>query len=332
MKLSIIVPVYNTDSSILERCLLSLLGLKGFKYEILIINDGSSDKFSNDYDLLIKKIGSSAIKYYYKKNGGVSSARNFGIEKSCGKYIMFVDSDDILYSENFDSKDLLLNYDIIIYKMSVIANVISNKNGLLESSKPINTQEALEYYVDGKIDSSWAKLYKKEFLFNKKIKFMTSLIQGEDAIFNLDLISSGATIYYKNSNIYGYYLDINTLSNRWINNPDKMFKNYCYLMSRKYDVIKQFNDNIKCKKVEQMVESIIDGVFSKLLELSVDFKKYKNVINDLSDIIKQIDIKKYNFNYSTKIKYFLIKNNNKRLISFISRIRKIYLKYLKRDY
>ena len=91
MKVSVIVPVYNTYDY-LNKCLDSLVNQSFKDYEIIIVNDGSTD----DSEKIIKKYQKkySNIKYYYKENGGLSSARNYGIKYANGDYIAFVDSDD----------------------------------------------------------------------------------------------------------------------------------------------------------------------------------------------------------------------------------------------
>ena len=93
MKLSIIVPVYNRENYI-ESCLKTLLQIQSDEIEIIIVDDGSID---NSLDLCrgYEKID-KRINVYHKENGGVSSARNYGINHASGEYLMFVDSDDMI--------------------------------------------------------------------------------------------------------------------------------------------------------------------------------------------------------------------------------------------
>ena len=96
IKLSIIVPVYNVEKY-LERCINSLINqdLCRNEYEIIIVNDGSTD-YSGD---IAKAIQSKVenIHLYEQVNGGLSAARNTGLKYACGKYVIFVDSDDYLF-------------------------------------------------------------------------------------------------------------------------------------------------------------------------------------------------------------------------------------------
>ena len=107
--LTIIVPIYNCEKY-LPDLFLSIDNQKYKNYELLLINDGSTDnseKICKEYILKNKK-----AKYFYKNNGGVSSTRNFGIEKAKGDFICFVDADDVI------TPDYLLNF----------SNLINNNN------------------------------------------------------------------------------------------------------------------------------------------------------------------------------------------------------------
>lgn len=101
MTFSIIVPVYNVEKY-LARCLDSVLGQSYTDFEVIVVNDGSPDNSQNIIDEYAKK-HPDKIKAFIKENGGLSDARNFGIKRALGDYLLFVDSDDYL------SCDLLLH-------------------------------------------------------------------------------------------------------------------------------------------------------------------------------------------------------------------------------
>ena len=94
MKVSIIVPVYNVEEY-LRKCLDSLVNQTYQNIEIIIVNDGTKDNSQSIIDEYKKKF-SKLINSYMKENGGLASARNYGIDKATGEYIMFVDSDDYI--------------------------------------------------------------------------------------------------------------------------------------------------------------------------------------------------------------------------------------------
>ena len=113
MKISFIIPLYNCQDYII-KCLESIISIKYDNYEILVINDGSSDKSRNIVENFIKE--NKQVKLYNKHNEGLSLTRNFGIDKAEGDYIFFVDADDMLISDRVDKIiNLCLEnkYDII---------------------------------------------------------------------------------------------------------------------------------------------------------------------------------------------------------------------------
>lgn len=119
---SIIVPIYNR-ARILLSCLDSISCIKQKKYEVILIDDGSTD----DTPLICEEYCKNHTDFYYyrKENGGVSSARNLGIEKSNGKLITFVDSDDVVTPEHLDFLNCkeTIDYDIIILGMRNLSSV-----------------------------------------------------------------------------------------------------------------------------------------------------------------------------------------------------------------
>ena len=118
MKISIIVPIYNIENYI-EKCLTSIINQTYNNYELILVNDGSTDSS----ETICKKIAkeNKQIKYFYKKNGGLSDARNYGIRKSSGEYLMFVDGDDFLESKDSLKKIVSRlessSLDVLQYKM-----------------------------------------------------------------------------------------------------------------------------------------------------------------------------------------------------------------------
>lgn len=179
---SIIVPVYNLEKYI-GRCIASVINQTYLKIEIIIIDDGSTDKTGEICEKYARERDN--IKLIHKKNEGVSKARNIGIEFAKGEYITFLDGDD--YLENDAIENMLKitkkeNSDITICNVRDI-----NENGQVLGQKPILKEnflmtkvEALEELMNEIYFNSvcWAKIYKKE-LFNN-IKFNEKTTIGED--------------------------------------------------------------------------------------------------------------------------------------------------------
>lgn len=181
--LSIIVPVYNTSKYLVD-CLESLLhqGFKEHEYEIICIDDGSLDdsreiieKYANQY---------TNIKPIFKVNGGVSSARNIGIEHATGKYIAFVDSDDFVCTGAFKILcDKLCNdsLDMAIFSYSTVD----------ENSSYTFTQTGTEmtfYKINSNIAQAkatvWSSIVKSSVIHHNRIRFPENLKYGEDSFFS----------------------------------------------------------------------------------------------------------------------------------------------------
>lgn len=170
--LSVIVPIYNSESFIKES-IESILQCKSNEIELILIDDGSTDKSGNICDQYLKE--NYRVRVIHQKNLGVSSARNKGIDCAKGKYIMFVDSDDVLYNWEFVLEHLC-NKDIYYFSTSICKNC--DKVQMLK-------------YITGYNDKGicfagpFSKIFKKQFLMEKKINFKSDLINGEDMFFNI---------------------------------------------------------------------------------------------------------------------------------------------------
>lgn len=200
---SVIVPVYNTKD-FLEECVWSCVHQDYKNYEVLLIDDGSTDgsgtlceKLSNDYDTVF---------VYHKPNGGLSDARNYGMEKANGDYIMFVDSDDLVSSNIIsllvdsilrDKSDLavcglvhFVNGKYPVYEKETKKSILSSKEALIE----------LLYQKSISI-SSCAKLYDRKLILEEKF------VKGqrfEDNDFLFRVIKKCASLSLSNAKLYGY--------------------------------------------------------------------------------------------------------------------------------
>ncbi len=199
MRLSIIIPVYNVEKYI-SKCLDSILNQDLFfnDYEIIIINDGSTDdslRIAEKY-----ATGNSNIRVINRVNGGVGSARNCGMDNATGKYIYFIDPDDYLHEnclktlvETCEREDL----DILTFltgpfspvplKIEALSETISRK--VINNDKllsPILTGE--KYVTEFKFRNEvWWYLIRREFLIESKVQFIENHWL-EDAIFTTELL------------------------------------------------------------------------------------------------------------------------------------------------
>lgn len=222
VELSIVVPVYNTGN-LVEKSLLPLLKLNDDSLEIICVNDGSTD---DSLDIL-QKIQNQYphMKILNKENGGLSSARNSGLELVQGNYILFLDSDDWLDIEAFlQLKEYCQkDFDIIHGNFNyAYDNKESIKNKLQYETEGINGQEFLnQALLTNKFSIPvWINLYKKDFLLDNQLRFMEG-IYHEDEEFNLKAFSIAKHVMSKNIYFYEYYQRQNSITNNDANSEKR---------------------------------------------------------------------------------------------------------------
>lgn len=205
-KISIVVPVYNVEEYIRE-CIESIMRQKYDNYELILVDDGSKDKSGNVCD----EYKSDKVIVIHKENAGVSSARNVGIKKSTGDYIMFMDADDFLANDmclNILNDSLRNNPDVLLYKMKYYYDKI-DKYILLPDYPNLNYDNKFETLYNlikyNKLSiSPCDKIIKASILKNSDILFDETLKHLEDADWSLRLYNYIDTIDIINSDIYVY--------------------------------------------------------------------------------------------------------------------------------
>nr|WP_288720415.1 glycosyltransferase [uncultured Blautia sp.] len=171
-EISVIVPVYNVEKY-LDKCVRSLLNQKfAYNYEIILVNDGSTDSSGNIADKYAME--HSMLKVLHKKNGGLSSARNYGLRYARGKYITFVDSDDYVsddYLSALHSMAMKYDADIVLTQICLMTEDEAEKYHKEEiETELIDNKEAFwEVYIQKRVSwSACGKLIKKEILNKHK--------------------------------------------------------------------------------------------------------------------------------------------------------------------
>lgn len=184
VKISVIVPVYNMEKY-LDKCLSALVNQTFSDYEVIVVNDGSKDsslKIMKEYQKQYPDI----IKVFSNKNQGISMTRNFGIDKACGKYITFIDSDDYVESSFLEEMYKKIKKDDA--DICVCDYFIFNDNGDVKefkienfSSSSIKKNPQLLFIINS---SPWNKLYKKSLFDNLRFE----VIKYEDLLLVLKVL------------------------------------------------------------------------------------------------------------------------------------------------
>lgn len=190
MKLSIIIPVYN-EELFLKRCLDSVAAQAKSGVEVIIIDDGSTDDSKN---LVYEYFDIFTIKEHLT-NWGVSIARNDGLNMATGEYVTFLDSDDELapgaVEKMLDAVDRYKERPVIQYNHLRVLD--ENEKPVLRCANPRGYYDLFKR--PNRWQMVWNKIYKRSFLNENGIRFVPHLQFGEDEIFNLECMATGATIY-----------------------------------------------------------------------------------------------------------------------------------------
>ncbi len=227
--ISVIIPVYKTEE-FLERCVNSVLEQSFQNTEIILVDDGSPDRCPEMCDALAEK--HNKIKVIHKENGGLSSARNAGIESSRGSYISFVDSDD------FIEKDMLQRLYTLIKKHKADVSMVKYAEVYGNSSLPkvksvaetvYTGMEVERAFLSLKVDSVCVGLYSREAIGdNRFILGKTS----EDIPFNFSVFRQIKKFVYAPEERYCYFYRTESISNGALN---KNMFNYLEYRKEIYD-------------------------------------------------------------------------------------------------
>ena len=201
---SIIVPVYNAEKY-LNRCVDSILSQTMTDFELLLIDDGSKDNSGRICDEYSEK--DARVRVFHKPNGGVSSARNLGLDNARGEWITFVDADDVIRSCFSDIDWTMLSEDLICFPSysiyddsTVFLNSIERRDGIYIPAKSFYSGILFEVVLR----TTWSKLFKHSLIAD--LRFDENIKIGEDQLFNLQYLHKTKSIRYKSDIVfYDYY-------------------------------------------------------------------------------------------------------------------------------
>lgn len=246
--ISVIVPVYNTSEN-LERCLNSILNNDYKQIEIICVDDGSTDdslKILNKFKELDNR-----IKVYSKANGGVSSARNFGLKKVTGEYICFVDSDDEITSDYFSHFiHIYEHYDVDLV-ISSIREVDLSKNIIREKildRKIFNKTECINSLFETTSGSLCNKCFLSEIILKNKLTFDSDIHYCEDLLFVSSYVMFTNKTYVSDRITYQYYFvsRIDKYSEeKLLTRLSAIDKLIC--LFEQYDNLKELSNNLKAE-------------------------------------------------------------------------------------
>lgn len=285
---SIIVPVYNAEKY-LNRCIDSILSQTMTDFELLLIDDGSKDNSGRICDEYATK--DARVRVFHKPNGGVSSARNLGLDNAKGKWITFVDADDRcscnylehLLSKVDDDTDLIISYAVICDSTGEKAEVYPEYR--------VNATNFERLFVDSDMHwhtSPWAKLYRASIIYENSLRFNEMMHIGEDADFLFSFMLITDKIYVSSDTDYYYTCDVSGSLTKRINTIDSEIASYRTILCLVNRTIQQKNikDNRSLDNLGWLVASYVRRVLNSLYYN--DAQSYQRI-----DLIKSLDIDSY---------------------------------------
>ncbi len=238
--ISVIVPVYNTEPY-LHHCIDSILAQTFTDFELLLIDDGSTDSSGSICDEFAAK--DSRVRVFHKANGGVSSARNMGLDNAHGEWVAFVDADDLLYPDFLKTFVTKFSQSVDLY---IQGYEDSNGYTLVRTERSWVSEclvvELDDIYLDQLFGFVWNKLYKAVIIKDNGLRFNEQITMIEDLLFIYDYLQHSNSAY--NINAVNYYY--------WRHESSACFKKhsfhswnlfidkYCNLFSQYKDTHKDF--------------------------------------------------------------------------------------------
>lgn len=205
MEISIIIPVYNKEQYI-DKCIKEILNQNFDSFEVIAVDDGSNDKSGEICDMIAKD--DSRLTVYHIKNSGVTAARKYGVSHANGKYIMFVDADDILLTNALKvtyEAAIKNNADEVIatYKTQYGKYVVSDYTGFVKSELLIKD------LLGSKLNFCllWGVLFKKS-LIEDCLDTPREIIEGEDIMMQIKCLMKSPIVYFISDCVYMYNIGL----------------------------------------------------------------------------------------------------------------------------
>ena len=301
--ISIIVPVYNVEKY-LKKCVDSIVNQTYKNLEIILVDDGATDNSVKICDELVEL--DNRIKVYHKKNGGLSDARNYGVERATGDYIGFVDSDDYIDAEMYERLYEAIKKENVDVAECNLKIVYPEKTDLFTDQKYYqicNKQEYLEEYlkIEKIFGSACVRLTKADIA--KKLKFPVGKLY-EDTYYAYDLIGIVDKYVIVDNPYYNYLMRENSITNAKFN-------------PRIFDLI-------------EIVEKFHTNVYKNYpsLKEAADCRKMYAYFSVLNSILLEEDFKNNSF-YKQIIDYFKEEYTKLLRNKYITRNRKLSILLIK---
>ena len=265
-EISFIIPVYNLENYIAQN-IQSLINIKSINIEMLYVDDGSTDK---SYELLSKYLGDHRIKVFKKQNGGIAQARNYGLERALGKFVIFLDGDDYIETKVFEKlyhEHIRVDLDILIWGYEAVNSrgetIYQNKNRYeIEVSNSISGTDFLAEYECP--ETVWMQMYRSDYLNKHCLKFVDELRHEEDTNFIPRALYFAEMICISSEKPIKYLIRENSTSRT------KSLER-CYNSLLSGELLKNFNKaQVSDERVRKRIDSIANRGYSNCVHYAVE--------------------------------------------------------------
>ena len=276
-KISIIVPIYNAEQW-LERCVDSIVAQTYTDWELLLIDDGSTDRSGDICDRYAAS--DPRIQAFHKPNGGVSSARNLGLDHAQGEWITFVDSDDYVFPcwlENFIRNSSGVDMVVQGFKTSYAYEAMYNKDVHGVSYKGSCKEGLLELFKNKYLGYLWVKLFRTDIIRENHIRFDTKISLQEDDNFVLQYVTYAKQMVSIEDIGYMYFPPFR--------NKYKDIKNWFYMTQKLFENVlalygKEWNDLVSYY-LNYYTDALMDIYEKKQEDRRKYLKVYRKVTGEL---------------------------------------------------
>lgn len=308
-KISVIVPVYNAEKY-LRRCVDSILAQSYKDFELLLVDDGSTDASNVICNEYVEK--DCRVRVFHKQNGGVSSARNVGIDYALGEWITFIDSDDWvsesylynLFSHIDDGVDLIISYAEIVYSNGLHQKEIYDSKIVTNNYDVLFIENDLNWHT-----SPWSKLFKNKLC--KELRFVEGMHIGEDLVFLYSYMLRCDKVYVSSDTDYFYYVENQGSLTKRVNHLNEELLSY-------HNVNQVVGEIIKLKEITnpKALSKLgwITAYYVRRVLNSLYYDGENRTLNSRINCIKTLDIAKY-------VKYIEVSSNKERIYIYMLKLR-----------
>jgi glycosyltransferase involved in cell wall biosynthesis len=318
---SIIMPVYNCEN-VLQKSIGSVLNQSYTDIELILIDDGSTDKSGEICDSYSAK--DNRVTVIHQENSGPSKARNTGLKIASGKYIMFIDSDD-LYDVNIvrnllfriedDGADLgICNYTNYYENRKKAPN---NKVYDICLDSKLDIAEYLEYMIKNNIFKQlWNKIYVSQIIKENQIFMDETLDMGEDYLFNLNYVQVINKINITNQHLYFYYINDSGLTSKYRKNDFELGVKGINELKKFYDNASYFSTPIITFRYIILANRCIINLHDKK-----NIQTFRQNLQTIKTILNHEDISKALRNVKPA-------NKTEQMLTFILKLRSPLIIYI----